>query len=57
MYVKPTNSELKVVYQVGKAFKVLPVDGKEVSDTDFFWHRRLRDGDVVKANPPVKEGE
>lgn len=30
---------------------LLPAEGREVSDTDSFWHRRLADGDVVLAKP------
>jgi hypothetical protein len=30
----------------------LPTEGRDVPETDF-WHRRLRDGDVVSATPPA----
>jgi hypothetical protein len=30
---------------------LLPDEGRDVPDTDY-WQRRLRDGDVVKADPP-----
>ena len=32
--------------------QIVPPDGKEVSDNDLFWQRRVRDGDaiVVKDN-------
>lgn len=30
--------------------RILPSEGKEVPE-DFFWVRRLRDGDVVRATP------
>ncbi len=29
----------------------IPEDGIEVLDTDTFWTRRLRDGDVVEVEP------
>lgn len=40
-------------------FELLPDAGREVKDSDTFWRRRLRDGDVVRmdappAAPPVK---
>lgn len=31
----------------------LRAEGEEVPDT-VFWHRRLRDGDVVLADPPAE---
>jgi hypothetical protein len=30
---------------------VLPEEGREVSDNDAFWLRRLRDGDVTAEQP------
>jgi len=35
---------------------LLPDDGRDVPDTDY-WQRRLRDGDVVEANPPAEAPE
>ena len=32
----------------------LRAEGEEVEETNF-WHRRLRDGDVVPAEPPAKQ--
>ncbi len=34
---------------------LLPDEGREVPDTDY-WHRRLRDGDVVEV-PPARPGK
>jgi hypothetical protein len=34
------------------SFQVLPDKGREVPDSDMFWTRRLRDGDVT-TDPPV----
>ena len=31
----------------------LPAEGREVPDTQDYWHRRLRDGDVVLGGPPA----
>jgi hypothetical protein len=36
------------------AYAVLPAEGREVLDNRF-WHRRLRDGDVVLADPPSRK--
>ncbi len=52
MFIKP-GPGLKVRDPVTRAF--LPDTGRAVSDTDFFWLRRLRDGDVVAAEPPAPE--
>ncbi|ECY3258281.1 DUF2635 domain-containing protein [Salmonella enterica subsp. enterica serovar Alachua] len=51
MFVKPARGK-----KVRDPFKktLLPENGAVVSDTDPFWRRRLRDGDVVKASKPVK---
>lgn len=45
MYVKPAPG-LRVIDPVRKQF--MPDDGQEISDTDLYWARRLRDGDVVR---------
>ncbi len=42
---------LKVRDPVLKDF--LPDEGREVGDHPY-WHRRLRDGDVVLAEPPAE---
>ena len=36
----------------------IPTEGREVPDTDF-WHRRVRDGDVIQCAPtaPTIESE
>ncbi|KAF1003341.1 MAG: hypothetical protein GAK28_04780 [Luteibacter sp.] len=31
---------------------LLPDEGRDVPSSDY-WHRRLRDGDVVEAEPPA----
>jgi hypothetical protein len=49
MYVKPAEG-LKVRDPVKKDH--LPDGGREVSDLDLYWQRRLRDKDVVLADPP-----
>ena len=48
MFVKP-NADLKVRDPVMRDF--LPAEGREVDDNDLYWHRRLRDKDVVLAAP------
>lgn len=50
MYIKPADG-LRVFDPVRKDF--MPAEGMEVSDQDFYWARRLRDGDVVKATAPA----
>ncbi|QNK65759.1 DUF2635 domain-containing protein [Variovorax sp. PAMC26660] len=35
---------------------LLPDEGRDVPDTDY-WQRRLRDGDVVPAEPPAAASE
>jgi len=55
MFVKPavsarTGAVLKVRHPRTKA--LIPETGAEVPET-FFWLRRLRDGDVVRADPPA----
>jgi len=49
MYIKPAAG-LRVIDPVRKQF--MPAEGMEVDDHDFYWARRLRDGDVVRATPP-----
>ena len=56
MFVKPgpqkdDPSKLRVVK---RGRWVLPEAGAEVPD-DSFWQRRLRDGDVIEAQPPTTE--
>jgi hypothetical protein len=48
MIVKPAPG-LKVRDPVKKDF--LPETGRTVSETDLYWNRRLRDGDVVLVTP------
>jgi hypothetical protein len=55
MFVKPGHrpedpSQLKSVRKPN--FRLLSLAGEEVGDSTF-WHRRLRDGDVVLAEPPL----
>lgn len=49
MFVKPREG-CKVWYPDGKG--LLPADGAEVTDGLHYWHRRLRDGDVLASKPP-----
>lgn len=48
MFVKPAPG-LKV--RDPQSMQHIPEAGLEVADTDPFWARRLRDGDVVVVNP------
>ena len=50
MYVKPSKG-LKV--RDPQLLDFLPDEGREVPETTY-WHRRLRDGDVVSVTPPKK---
>jgi hypothetical protein len=49
---------MKVIPVQGRAVRdprnmqLLPEAGREVSDSDPFWARRLRDGDVTVEAPP-----
>ncbi|MBV2180892.1 MAG: DUF2635 domain-containing protein [Castellaniella sp.] len=52
MYVKP-KAGLRVIDPVRKQF--MPDEGMQVDDFDLYWVRRLRDGDVVRANPPATQ--
>ncbi|WP_317201482.1 DUF2635 domain-containing protein [Janthinobacterium sp.] len=47
MYVKPTSG---LVIRDPDLLDRIPEGGREVPDTDY-WHRRVRDGDVVAATP------
>lgn len=51
MFIKPAEGK-----KIRDPFKktLLPENGAEVSDSDPFWRRRLRDGDVVKVKKAVK---
>lgn len=55
MYVKPAgrvNEEGKtIVTRDPDLLDLLPAEGREVPDS-LYWHRRLIDGDVVRASPP-----
>ena len=44
MFVKPAPG-LKI--RDPELKDLIPDDGREVSADDLYWHRRLRDGDVV----------
>jgi hypothetical protein len=48
MFVKPAAG-LKIRDPFKKDH--LPAEGREVPDSDLYWHRLLRDGDVVAASP------
>ncbi|MBW9102950.1 DUF2635 domain-containing protein [Paraburkholderia phenoliruptrix] len=53
MFVKPAPG-LKI--RDPQLKDLIPDDGRNVSDDDLYWHRRLRDGDVVlveKTNAPA----
>lgn len=50
MYVKPSKG-LKV--RDPQLLDFLPEEGREVPETTY-WHRRLRDGDVVASKAPKK---
>lgn len=55
MFVKPGHrQDDPAVYLVvrGPNKRLLPPQGENVPDITF-WYRRLRDGDVVLADPPV----
>jgi len=44
MFVKPAPG-LKI--RDPELKDLIPEEGRNVSDDDLYWHRRLRDGDVV----------
>lgn len=44
MFVKPAPG-LKI--RDPELKDLIPDEGRKVSDDDLYWHRRLRDGDVV----------
>lgn len=47
MYVKPAPG---LVIRDPDLKDLLPEEGREVPETDY-WHRRVRDGDVVQEAP------
>lgn len=49
MYVKPAPG---LVIRDPDLYDLLPETGRDVPATDY-WHRRLRDGDIVEAVAPV----
>lgn len=54
MYVKPAPG---LTIRDPDLLDYLPQDGRDVLDSDY-WHRRVRDGDVVPASAPKQpEGE
>jgi hypothetical protein len=53
MYVKPAPG---LTIRDPDLMDLLPGEGREVPDTDY-WHRRLRDADVVPATPPKSVGK
>lgn len=50
MFIKPAPG-LKVLDHVTKKF--IPDSGFEVDANDFYWARRLGDGDVFKTAPAI----
>lgn len=50
MFVKPKEG-----YSIRDPYKkdLIPAEGREVPDADFYWVRLLKDGDVVRATPPM----
>lgn len=50
MFVIPAPG-LKIVDPYKKDF--LPAAGREVPDSDFYWHRMLRDADVTLGTAPA----
>lgn len=50
MFVKPKEG-----LQIFDPYKKdrIPPDGREVPGDSMYWHRLLRDGDVVLATPPA----
>jgi hypothetical protein len=59
MFVKPgpqkADPSLSLIVR-GPNRALLPTAGAEVGETNF-WHRRLRDGDVVSAEARELEGQ
>lgn len=53
MFLKPARAGLRVPIP-GAPGRVLPEEGAEVVE-ETYWLRRLADGDVVEALPPVPE--
>lgn len=51
MFVKPAEG---LVIRDPDLKDLLPAEGREVPDSDY-WFRRLRDDDVVKASAPKPE--
>lgn len=68
MYVKPAPVPPALAAELGAAAPahlqvrdpdlrdILPAEGREVPETPY-WHRRLRDGDVLPATPPTVAAE
>jgi hypothetical protein len=50
MYVKPAPG---LVIRDPDLKDLLPAEGRKVPETDY-WHRRVRDNDVVLAEPPIE---
>jgi hypothetical protein len=52
---------MKVVPAEGRAVRdptsgaLVPPEGRDVNEHNLYWARRLRDGDVVPADPPATE--
>jgi hypothetical protein len=52
MYVKPAAG---LLIRDPDLRDLLPAEGREVPET-LYWQRRVRDRDVVLADPPAPEG-
>jgi Protein of unknown function (DUF2635) len=50
MFVKPCHG-----YKIRDPYKkdFIPDTGRDVPDQDLYWLTLLRDGDVVRADPPL----
>lgn len=54
MFIKPVPGK-KVRYPDRDKF--LSEEGAQVSDTDLFWRKRIKQGDVVVTNPQKNGGK
>lgn len=55
MYVKPAQGlSIPDPAMRGTPDYYLPTEGRQVQESDY-WTRRLRDGDVVLAEPPAAD--
>lgn len=49
MFVKPASG---IRIRDFVTLRLMPPEGDEVDETNFYWNRLLRDGDVIEADPP-----